>query len=44
MDNRGVLIVDDEPNVIGCLDRQLRHDGYTIYPANSGKKGLRLKN
>jgi putative two-component system response regulator len=44
MDNRGLLIIDDEPNVIGSLNRQLRRDGYTIYSANSGKKGLRLLN
>ena len=42
MMNRALLIVDDELNVISSLDRQLRYDGYTIYSANSGKKGLRL--
>ncbi|MBU0768103.1 MAG: response regulator, partial [Proteobacteria bacterium] len=44
MDNRALLIVDDEPNVISSLNRQLRRDGYIIYSANSGKKGLRLLN
>jgi cyclic di-GMP phosphodiesterase len=44
MSNRTLLIVDDEPNVIRSLDRQLRQDGYTIYSANSGEKGLRLLN
>ena len=40
MINRALLIVDDEPNVISSLNRQLRHDGYTIYAANSGSAGL----
>jgi putative two-component system response regulator len=44
MMNQTLLIVDDEPNVISSLNRQLRRDGYTIYSANSGKKGLRLLN
>jgi putative two-component system response regulator len=44
MMNRTLLIVDDDSNVIGSLNRQLRRDGYTIYSANSGKKGLRLVN
>ena len=42
MDNRALLIVDDEQNVISSLNRQLRHDGYTIYAANSGSAGLEL--
>ena len=42
--NQTLLIVDDEPNVISSLGRQLRQGGYTIYSANSGKKGLRLLN
>jgi response regulator RpfG family c-di-GMP phosphodiesterase len=44
MNNRTLLIVDDEPNVINSLDRQLRRDGYIIHSAHSGKKGLRLLN
>lgn len=39
-----LLIVDDEPKVINSLNRQLRRDGYTIYSANSGEKGLQLLN
>lgn len=44
MMNRTLLIVDDEQNVISSLKRQLRRDGYTIFSANSGKKGLWLLN
>ena len=40
--NITLLIVDDEPNVISSLKRQLRHQDYTIYSANSGKAGLDL--
>ena len=40
--NQALLIVDDEPNIIGSLNRQLQRDEYTIYSANSGKKGLQL--
>ena len=40
--NRALLLIDDEPNVISSLKRQLRHEKYTIYSANSGKAGLDL--
>jgi len=40
--NNNLLIVDDEPNVLSSLKRQLRHEDYTIYSANSGKVGLDL--
>ena len=40
--NRTLLIVDDEPNVISSLKRQLRHEGFTIHSANCGKAGLEL--
>jgi len=40
--NRSLLIVDDEPNVINSLKRQLRHKGYDIYSAQSGDAGLNL--
>ena len=42
MNNRYLLIVDDEPSVIISLKRELRHEGYDIYSANSGKAGLDL--
>ncbi|HUV51097.1 MAG TPA: HD domain-containing phosphohydrolase [Anaerolineae bacterium] len=40
--NRSLLIVDDEPNTISSLKRQLRHESYSIYSANSGEEGLRI--
>lgn len=38
--NKNLLIVDDEPNVLNSLKRELRQEGYTIYLANQGKAGL----
>ena len=38
--NRTLLIVDDEPNVISSLRRQLRHEEYEIHSAHSGEAGL----
>jgi putative two-component system response regulator len=38
--NRNLLIVDDEPNVLSSLKRELRQEGYTIYLADRGKAGL----
>ena len=38
--NNALLIVDDEPNVIRSLERQLKRENYTIYSANSGEAGL----
>ncbi|MBT3368365.1 MAG: response regulator [Nitrospina sp.] len=42
--NRTLLIVDDEPNVIKSLKRQLRRETYDIYSAESGPAGLDLLN
>jgi DNA-binding response OmpR family regulator len=38
------LIVDDEPNVLSSLNRELRQEGYTIYLTHQGKAGLDLLN
>jgi putative two-component system response regulator len=40
--NRSLLIVDDEPNTISTLKRQLRRESYFIYSANSGDAGLKF--
>jgi two-component system probable response regulator PhcQ len=40
--NHGILLVDDEPNVISALERALLDEPYTIYSAESGEKGLEL--
>jgi diguanylate cyclase (GGDEF)-like protein/PAS domain S-box-containing protein len=39
---RTLLLVDDEPNVVGALLRLFRRDGYRILTANSGREGLDL--
>jgi diguanylate cyclase (GGDEF)-like protein/PAS domain S-box-containing protein len=39
---RTLLLVDDEPNVISSLKRLLRRDGHTILSASSGAEGLEL--
>jgi diguanylate cyclase len=39
---RTLLLVDDEEDVGAALERLLRHDGYTILHANSGKQGLEI--
>ena len=40
MANRTLLLVDDEPNIIRALKRQLRHEDFSIYSADSGESGL----
>lgn len=42
MMERTLLLVDDEENIVSCLVRSLRRDGYKILCANSGKEGLAL--
>ena len=42
MENRTLLIVDDEPNVVSSLKRQIRREGYTVYSAQSGRAGLEI--
>jgi putative two-component system response regulator len=38
--NKNLLIVDDEPNVLSSLKRELRQEGYRIFSATHGKAGL----
>ncbi len=40
--NKSLLIVDDEPNVISSLKRQLRKEDFTIFTAESGSEGIAL--
>ena len=42
MTNTTLLIVDDEPNVVSSLSRQLKREGYKICSAYSGRAGLDL--
>jgi diguanylate cyclase (GGDEF)-like protein len=37
-----LLLVDDEEDIGAALERLLRHDGYTILHASSGKQGLEV--
>ncbi|KQW87540.1 histidine kinase [Massilia sp. Root418] len=39
---RTLLLVDDEQNIVSALKRLLRRDDYQIYTANSGPEGLEL--
>ena len=39
-DRRAVLVVDDEPGILSSMRRLLRHDGYEIFTANSGREGF----
>jgi DNA-binding response OmpR family regulator len=37
-----ILIIDDEPNVRALLDMRLRHEGYDVFFADNGRRGLEL--
>jgi CheY-like chemotaxis protein len=37
-----VLVIDDEPHVRALLDMRLRHQGYDVLFADSGRQGLQL--
>ena len=39
---RTMLLVDDDPAVVGALEQLLQRDGYQIQTANSGPQGLAL--
>jgi len=39
---RSLLLVDDEHNIVSALKRLLRADGYQIFTAHSGQEGLDL--
>ncbi len=42
MEERSLLIVDDETNVINSLKRQLGSEKYAVFAAQSGKAGLNI--
>lgn len=42
MENRNLLVVDDEPQVLHSLGRELRPHGYTIFMAGSAREGLEI--
>jgi two-component system NtrC family sensor kinase len=39
---RNLLIVDDEPQILNSLKRELKAEGYCIHAAESGRAGLEL--
>ena len=39
---RTLLLVDDEPNILAALKRQVRGAGYKVLTANNGQEGLEL--
>ena len=41
-DQRTLLLVDDEENILTALKRLLRRDGYRIFTASGGREGLEL--
>ncbi|MEW6668999.1 MAG: HD domain-containing phosphohydrolase [Thermodesulfobacteriota bacterium] len=42
MENRNILIVDDDPGVLGSLQRELRRESYSIHTADSALLGLEI--
>jgi DNA-binding NtrC family response regulator len=40
--NHGIMLVDDEPNVISALERALLDEPYNVISAESGEKALEL--
>ena len=41
-DGRTVLLVDDEPDILGFMELALREDGYEVVTASSGRDALSL--
>lgn len=40
--NHTILLVDDEPDILGFLSYNLKKEGYTVYTANNGAEGLAI--
>jgi CheY-like chemotaxis protein len=38
----GILIVDDEPGVVSFLEKGLRQNGFTVWPAHNGLDALEI--
>ncbi len=37
-----ILVVDDEPNYLVVLSELLKEEGYEVFTAQSGEKGLKI--
>lgn len=42
MSNELILVVDDEPDILGLCHRILTGEGYTVYTANSGSQAIKI--
>ncbi|MCB2181788.1 MAG: response regulator [Desulfobulbaceae bacterium] len=42
MENRNLLLVDDEENILKSLKREIKSEGYTIHCCQSGEEGLEI--
>ena len=42
MDNKTILVVDDEPFILRSLTFILKKEGYTVYSATNGKEAMSL--
>jgi len=42
MNNRTILIADDEPNIRRVLEAMFTKDGFTVLTAENGKKAINL--
>jgi DNA-binding response OmpR family regulator len=41
MNNKTILIIEDEPDIVLLLKHYLDKEGYTLYEAGDGLKGVR---
>ncbi len=41
-ENKTILVVDDEPMVLGLVRNMLRREGYNVLEANDGNEALKL--
>jgi len=42
MNNKSLLLVDDEPNILQSLRRELSSTGYSLFTAGSAKEGMEI--
>ena len=38
----GILFIDDEPSILESLERLVMYEGYEVFTATSGEKGLEI--
>lgn len=42
MDNKNILVVDDEEDIVELITFQLERDGYTVWKANDGMEAIQI--